>query len=117
MPEPAKPGEYVQPLPLWSQTSRPASRLPGSVKVLDVRRGQSQTGLMYLVEIGGRKDWLDSGWFLPGTVDPPQLSETAAGLDYETRKPLPAQYATRERAKAISASPKTRETSLCATKP
>ena len=39
----------------------------------------------------------------------------AAGLEYETRKPLLAQYATRERTKAISASPKTREPSLCAT--
>ena len=39
----------------------------------------------------------------------------AAGLDYEARKPLLAQYATRARTKAISASPKTREPSLCAT--
>lgn len=75
MPDPAKPGEHVRPYPLWNQTSRPSRHLPDAVKVLDVRRGQSQTGVMYLVEIGGRADWLDSGWFLPGTVDPAQFSE------------------------------------------
>lgn len=54
----------MRPKGLWNKTSRPSVQLYTPTEVLDVKRGISQTGCMFLVENkSGDTHWMDAEWF------------------------------------------------------
>ena len=61
-----KPGNKLVPDMLWNQTTpRKHLQLPLPCVVLSVRRGVSQTGVLFeVVMCGGGRIELDAGWFV-----------------------------------------------------
>lgn len=49
---------------LWNKTEPPRNKILSPVKVLDIRAGGSQTGVMFTVAtMSGKNVELDAGWF------------------------------------------------------
>lgn len=58
-------GDRLRPDPLWNETTpREWLQLPSPCVVVAVRRGASQTGVLFeVITCGGSRIELDAGWF------------------------------------------------------
>lgn len=62
-------GDMLRPDPCWNRTTgNPEMHLPDPVRVLGVKTGKSQTGVLVTVKAkGGQTIHLDKGWFTENT--------------------------------------------------
>lgn len=57
-------GDEVRVDSLWNKTEPPRNKILSPAKILDIRAGGSQTGVMItVVTMSGKRVELDAGWF------------------------------------------------------